>query len=63
MSESADVLTAIRELRVNVLEGRADWADRWSRTTDRLDEISRRLGTLTDSLAEFRAEYNNHHHP
>jgi hypothetical protein len=59
----ADVLEAIRGVRVSMLEMRADWADRWARSNERLDEISRRLGTLTDSLADSRAEYNEHHHP
>jgi hypothetical protein len=59
----ADVLDAVRELRVGQLELRADLAEYRSRTSDRLDEISRRLGTLTDEIAEFRAEYNVHHHP
>lgn len=59
----ADVLDAVRELRVWVLETRADWAERQSRTSERLDEISRRLGTLTDEIADFRREYSEHHHP
>ena len=42
---------------------RADWAERQSRTSERLDEISRRLGTLTDEIADFRREYTGHMHP
>ncbi|HEX9543115.1 MAG TPA: hypothetical protein VGA04_33775 [Streptosporangiaceae bacterium] len=59
----ADVLEAIREVRVTMLEMRADQADRQSRTSERLDDISRRLGTLTDEIADFRREYSSHHHP
>jgi hypothetical protein len=61
--DNNDILTAVKELRVTILEMRADWADRWSRSADRLDELSRRVGTLTDGIADLRAEYNGHSHP
>jgi hypothetical protein len=63
---AADVLAELqlmhREIRAELAELRADWADRWSRTNERLDEITRRLGTLTDALADFRGEYTRHYH-
>ncbi len=52
----------LAEIRAGLAEARLDWAERWSRTSDRLDEISRRQGTLFDAIAEFRAEYAFHHH-
>jgi hypothetical protein len=64
---AADVLTELqvmrREVRADLAELRLDWADRWSRTNERLDDISRHLSVLIDMVAEFRAEYNAHVHP
>jgi hypothetical protein len=63
----ADVLAELkvmhREVRAQLAELRADWAERWSRTNDRLDEIRERQGTLIDAIAELRSEYAGHHHP
>lgn len=55
-----DVMLAVRELRVGMLEIRADLADHRLRTAERLDDISRRLGTLTDEIADFWREYREH---
>jgi len=64
---AADVLAELqvmrREVRADLAELRLDWADRWSRTNERLDDISRHLNVLIDMVAAFRAEYNTHYHP
>jgi hypothetical protein len=58
----AELQVMHREIRAQLAEMRADAAERALRTSDRLDEISRRQGTLFDAIAEFRAEYAIHHH-
>lgn len=65
----ADLMTAISEVRVVHLETRADVAELRASlaefrlaTTERFDEVGRRLDTLFDELAAFHSEYNAHTH-
>lgn len=58
----ADVLDALRELRVGQQEMRADLAEYRLRTSGQLDDIRRRLSTLTDDFADFHRDYNDHGH-
>lgn len=57
-----DVLAEIRELRVTMLELRAGVAEHRLRTGEQLDDLRRRNDTLFAAVAEFRAEYGEHHH-
>jgi hypothetical protein len=58
-----EIRAELTEMRAGLAELRLDWAERWSRSNDRLDDISRNLNMLIDMVAAFRAEYNSHGHP
>ncbi len=62
-TETRGLQDDVAGLRVSLRELRMDWAERWSRTNERLDDIRRRVETLTGELADFHRDYNEHHHP
>jgi hypothetical protein len=57
-----DVLHAIAKLDVRLTEVHASLAEFRLSTAERFEDVSRRLTTLFDEVAAFRAEYNAHTH-
>lgn len=58
----ADVLEELRKVHIRVTEVQASLAEFRLSTAERFDAVQRRLTTLFDEVAAFRAEYNAHTH-